>query len=191
MTQTAEFAQAEYPSGILMRFSLIDRIVTLHPGEEIVAVKALSLAEEYLGDHFPHFPVMPGVLMLEAMTQAAAWLVRVTENFEHSMVVLREAKGVKYGQFVEPGQTLTVTAKMLEEDGQLTRVRTQGRLNDRVTVSARLILHRYNLTDENDTPGVRELDESLRNDVRELFAILYPRGKPAPSSAVSSDATKQ
>ena len=57
-----------------MRFTLVDRILELQAGQEITAVKNLSLAEEYLADHFPLFPVLPGVLMLEAMTQAGAWL---------------------------------------------------------------------------------------------------------------------
>jgi 3-hydroxyacyl-[acyl-carrier-protein] dehydratase len=47
-----------------MRFTLIDRVLAVDPGKSITAIKALSLAEEYLGDHFPRFPVMPGVLML-------------------------------------------------------------------------------------------------------------------------------
>ena len=59
-----------------MKFILIDRISVLERGQRIVAHKALSLAEEYLADHFPAFPVIPGVLMLEAMVQASAWLVR-------------------------------------------------------------------------------------------------------------------
>ena len=52
-----------------MRFNLIDRITELNEGQSITAVKGLSLAEEYLKDHFPRFPVMPGVLMLEAMKE--------------------------------------------------------------------------------------------------------------------------
>jgi len=52
-----------------MYFSLIDKIDTLEPGKRIAATKSLSLAEEYLRDHFPNFPVMPGVLMLEALTK--------------------------------------------------------------------------------------------------------------------------
>ena len=64
-----------------MRFTLIDRIVELEPGARITATKSLTMAEEYLGDHFPNFPVMPGVLMLEAMTQTAAWLIRAERGF--------------------------------------------------------------------------------------------------------------
>ncbi|MFM7737804.1 MAG: beta-hydroxyacyl-ACP dehydratase, partial [Planctomycetota bacterium] len=56
-----------------MRFAQIDRIVSLIPGDSVRAVKGLALSEEYLQDHFPRFPVMPGVLMLEAIFQASAY----------------------------------------------------------------------------------------------------------------------
>ena len=64
-----------------MRFLLIDRITELEPQKSITAVKNLSLAEEYLADHFPGFPVMPGVLMLETLVQAGGWLIRHSEDF--------------------------------------------------------------------------------------------------------------
>ena len=92
-----------------MQFQLIDRIVELTRGERIVADKAVSLAEEYLADHFPTFPVLPGVLMLEMMTQAAAWLVRDAQDFKTNVILLREAKNVTYKSFVKPGDVLTVT----------------------------------------------------------------------------------
>ena len=94
-----------------MHFSLIDKIDVLEPHKRIVATKSLSLAEEYLQDHFPKFPVMPGVLMIEAMAETAAWLVRQGEDFAHSMVLLKEVKNVKFGQFLQPGQTLTLTIR--------------------------------------------------------------------------------
>src|SRR6476646_11399745 len=109
-----------------MRFLLIDRIIDLQHGQSLVAVKNLSLAEEYLADHFPGFPVMPGVLMLEAMTQAAAWLIRESEDFAHSTVILKEARNVKYGNFVEPGQTLTITAEILGQDEHEVKIKAQG-----------------------------------------------------------------
>ena len=55
-----------------MHFTFVDRVLQLQPGVSITTVKCLSLAEEYLADHFPRFPVMPGVLMLQAMTEAGA-----------------------------------------------------------------------------------------------------------------------
>ncbi len=88
-----------------MKFNLIDRVESL-TAERIVAVKTVSLAEEYLGDHFPTFPVLPGVMMLEAATQAAGWLLHHREGFSRSMAVLREARNVKYGNFVAPGREL-------------------------------------------------------------------------------------
>ena len=70
-----------------MKFYLVDRILELEPPKRIVAVKNLSLAEEYLADHFPAYPVMPGVMMLEAVVQAAAWLVRASTDFEKNLIL--------------------------------------------------------------------------------------------------------
>ena len=139
-----------------MRFTLLDRILQLDPGSRIVAVKNLSLAEEYLADHFPRFPVMPGVLMLEAMIQAGAWLIRAGEDFAHSVVVLREARNVKYGNFVQPGQTLTITAEVRSQDDRETKLETLGAVDGVQTVSARLVLERYNLADADPAKAATE-----------------------------------
>src|SRR5205085_912982 len=111
-----------------MRFSQIDRIIDLKPGVCITATKSLDAAEEYLKDHFPLFPVMPGVLMLEAMYQASAWLIRGSEDFAHAFVLLKEARNVKYAEFVKPGQTLTVTAEFVKQDHDTTRLKASGAL---------------------------------------------------------------
>jgi 3-hydroxyacyl-[acyl-carrier-protein] dehydratase len=161
-----------------MRFTLIDRIVELEPGRRITAVKALSLAEEYLVDHFPKFPVLPGVLMLEAMTQAAAWLVRSGEDFAHSMVVLKQASNLRYGHFVKPGQLLTVTAEIISETENETKLKTQGKIEDRITVGARLVLERFNLADSQ--PGRGFVDEIVKREMRDLFDLLW---RPQSASA--------
>jgi 3-hydroxyacyl-[acyl-carrier-protein] dehydratase len=157
-----------------MRFSLIDRIDEIEPGTRLAAVKSLTMAEEYLGDHFPGFPVMPGVLMLEAMTQASAWLVRASEDFCHSFVVLKEARNVKYGQFVEPAQTLSVTAEILEQTDRETTLKVRGSVDGRTTVGARLVLERYNLADTR--PEHASTDALVRQEMRNLFALLWRGG---------------
>ncbi len=154
-----------------MRFTLLDRIVVLEPGTRITAIKNLSLSEEYLADHFPLFPVMPGVLMLEAMTQAGAWLIRASEDFAHSVVTLKEARNVKYSNFVAPGQTLMVTAEITQQDARLTKLKAEGSVDGEVQLSARLVLERYNLAPEGLWPA--ESDEYMKRELRTLFALLY------------------
>src|SRR5919202_6041911 len=102
-----------------MRFNLVDRIVAAEPGRVIRAVKNLTLGEEYLADHFPTFPVMPGVLMLQTLVEASAWLLRLTDDFRYSVIVLREARNVKYGTFMEPGRQMLITAELVEREGVL------------------------------------------------------------------------
>jgi 3-hydroxyacyl-[acyl-carrier-protein] dehydratase len=153
-----------------MRFVLIDRIVELEPNAKITAVKTLTLAEEYLADHFPNFPVMPGVLMIEAMTQAGAWLVRASDDFRHSIVILKEASNVKYGQFFEPGQTMTIHAEILKRDENETKIKASGSVHGRMTVGARLTLKHYNLGDAD--PLHRETDEQIVRELRSQFALL-------------------
>lgn len=166
-----------------MRFSLIDRITELEPGIRLSARKNLSLAEEYLADHFPGFPVMPGVLMLEAMTQSAAWLIRAGEDFAHSVVVLKEARNVKYANFVKPGQSLEVRVQILGEDHRETKLKAEGLVDGRVSVSARLVLERYNLRDVD--PRRADTDAFLIEKLRKLFAVLRPEGVPLPAAASS------
>ena len=154
-----------------MRFTLIDRVTELVPGERISAIKNLSLAEEYLADHFPGFPVMPGVLMLEAMTQTGAWLIRASEDFAHSTILLKEARNVKYASFVEPSETLVVTASILDQDERTTKIKAEGSVAGRAAVSARLTLERYNLAAEDPARAVTDL--VVNRKMRELFALLW------------------
>ena len=128
-----------------MRFVLIDRIIELQPGQSLVAVKNLSLAEEYLADHFPGFPVMPGVLMLEALTQAGAWLIRDMEDFAHSVIVLKQARTIKYGSFVEPGRQLELRVELTEHGPSESTFKGKGVIDGQVMVQGRITLTRYNL----------------------------------------------
>ncbi|MCA9279651.1 MAG: hypothetical protein H6815_10140 [Phycisphaeraceae bacterium] len=89
-----------------MHFNLVDRVIELTP-DSIVTHKCVSNAEEYLQDHFPGFPVLPGVLMLEAMVQAARrWY---GSRFpEADRVVLGSVRALKYGTLVRPGCVIRV-----------------------------------------------------------------------------------
>lgn len=153
-----------------MRFCLLDRITELQPGARITAVKKLRPEEDYLKDHFPRFPVMPGVLMLEAMYQASAWLVRQSEGFANSMVILKEVRNIKYADFVTPGIELLVTAEILKQDDSTTTLKCQGTIDGNVAVNGRLVLERFNLADRYPERG--QTDPYLRDHHRQVLCRL-------------------
>lgn len=98
-----------------MRFRLIDRVieVSTEPGEEAIrTLKQVSLAEEYLADHFPTFPVLPGVLMVEAMTESARMLA--IELGADGRLVLGSARAIKFGSFVAPGENLELRVGLVK-----------------------------------------------------------------------------
>ena len=155
-----------------MRFALVDRITELRPRESLTAVKSLSLAEEYLADHFPGFPVMPGVLMLESMIQSSAWLMRYSEDFRYSTVLLKQARAVRFNSFVTPGQTLTVNISVHKWGDSECVLKGAGSVDGNSTVNARLTLHQFNLADE--TPDLKPSDDLRIDKMRALFEQICP-----------------
>lgn len=158
-----------------MRFHLVDRILELVPGRKIRMVKNLALGEEYLADHFPTFPVMPGVLMLQTLVEAGAWLLRLRDDFAHSVVVLRDARNVKYGNFMQPGHSMVVTVeidKPGDEPGH-TVFKGKGEMDGASTVSARFTLAAYNLRERD--PGLEPVDRRIVEQLRAHLQLLQGR----------------
>ena len=155
---------------LLMRFSQLDRILTLKKGDSIEAVKCLSLSEEYLQDHFPRFPIMPGVLMVESMFQTSMWLLRATDEFRHSTVVLRQTKSLTFRDFVQPGNSLKVTAKIKSVRDSLTTLQVNGTIDGNPSVKGRLVLDTYNLCERQGVdPAV---DSYMNREFRVKFRQL-------------------
>lgn len=129
-----------------MRFNLVDRIHEWEPGKRLTASKLLTNGEEYLADHFPTFPVMPGVMMLQAVVEASAWLWRISTEFRHTVVVLREAKNVKYGTFMQPGHTLELSTEMVKAGDTTATFKCKGNVKGGgATVNAQIVLAGYNV----------------------------------------------
>ena len=154
-----------------MRFHLVDKIERIEPGKRIVAIKSLSLAEEYLADHFPAFPVMPGVLMLETLVQTAAWLVRIEQAFSRSVIVLSAARNVRYSSFVVPGSLLRAEAEMLGMNGDAARFKGVGATGDGAqAVQGRLELRCFNVADL--APAAADADARIIAQLKQRFRLI-------------------
>lgn len=94
-----------------MHFNLVDRVLESGDGR-IVTVKQVTAAEEYLQDHFPGFPVLPGVLMVESLVQAARTLLTRHVPEAPPRMVLGGVRALKYGSFVRPGESLRVEVSL-------------------------------------------------------------------------------
>jgi 3-hydroxyacyl-[acyl-carrier-protein] dehydratase len=153
-----------------VKFNLIDQVEQL-TDEKIVAVKHVTLAEEYLADHFPSFPVLPGVMMLEALTQAAAWLMHHRTKFAKSMAVLKEARNVKYGTFVAPGNFLRVEVEFNKPTDGGASFKASGTVNDKQAVAARIELAYFNLGDKQS--ALAPLDQRLVEHTKQRWSVLH------------------
>lgn len=134
-------------------------------------MKNLSLAEEYLADHFPGFPVMPGVMMLESLVQSAAWLMRYTEDFQYSTILLKQARGLKFNNFVTPGRTLQIECSVHEWNGRICVFKGAGTVDGGSAVNARLTLEQFNLSERN--PALADSDQQRIEAMRSLFHQLW------------------
>lgn len=97
---------------------LVDRVIEFIPDQSLRAIKNVTMNEPYFQGHFPDLPVMPGVMMVEAMAQAAALLFRVDENNKPSDDAVYYFAGIDKARFkriVQPGDQLILDIKILRK----------------------------------------------------------------------------
>jgi len=157
-----------------MRFCLLDHITEIELGKSITATKVLRAEEDYLRDHFPLFPVMPGVLMVEALFQASSFLIRATEDFGPIIVDMVEARNVKFADFVQPGETLMVQVEITKHASPFYTVKAQGTKGGEVAVSAKLLLKTGKLF-EDDPTSVGPVLPGMADYLRDIWKTSYKK----------------
>jgi 3-hydroxyacyl-[acyl-carrier-protein] dehydratase len=119
-------------------FQLVDRILDLNIGEKTISVEAqVPTANSIFEGHFPGYPIMPGVLLIESMAQTSGWLLLALMNFER-MPFLAAVKEAKMRGFVSPGDLLTIEASIVHEGSGYAmteaKVRVGGKLRCNATI---------------------------------------------------------
>ncbi|MFQ5811173.1 MAG: 3-hydroxyacyl-ACP dehydratase FabZ [Armatimonadota bacterium] len=110
-------------------FLMVDRIVELEPGERAVGIKNVTRNEEFFVGHFPGEPVMPGVLIMEAMAQVGGVLLLVTINQPGKLALFGGADAVRFKKRVVPGDQLVSEVRIQKIKGNMGRVAGEARVN--------------------------------------------------------------
>jgi beta-hydroxyacyl-ACP dehydratase FabZ len=118
-------------------FLLVDRIVELVPRERIVGIKQVSINEPFFQGHFPGTPVMPGVLVVEALAQVGAVLaLREIQDRDRKLVLFTGIREARFRKPVVPGDTLTLEVTALRIGSRLQRMRGEAKVDGQLVADA-------------------------------------------------------
>ena len=134
--QVLEYLPHRYP------FLLIDRVVSCEPGKKIIALKNVTINEPFFTGHFPHHPVMPGVLIIEALAQAAAILSFRTMNQKPDPETVYYFVGIDHARFkrpVGPGDTLMLEAELKRHARNMWIFSCVARVDNTIATEAELM----------------------------------------------------
>ena len=123
-------------------FLLVDKVLDCDPGKSITALKNVTINEPFFNGHFPHHPVMPGVLIIEALAQAAALLTLKTANMqtdENAIYYFVGIDGARFKRPVQPGDQLILKAAILRERIGIWKYSAKAEVDGRTVAEAELM----------------------------------------------------
>lgn len=135
--QVREYLPQRYP------FLMVDRVLSVEAGKTIEAIKNVTINEPFFNGHFPHDPIMPGVMITEAMAQAAGILGFVTENKKPTdgyMYLLAGTDKARFKQKVVPGDTLHLFAEYVTRRRHLLKFACRAEVEGKVVASVEMLV---------------------------------------------------
>lgn len=113
-------------------FLLVDRVTEVVPGHSAKGYKNLTANEQFFEGHFPHKPIMPGVLMVEALAQLACISILIKEEYKNKLGVFTGIDGFKFKQMVQPGDRLDMEVELLKMRGPVGKLKAIARVGDKL-----------------------------------------------------------
>ena len=143
-----------------MRYLLIDRILRLEVGKRLVAVKNISLSEDFFTYHFVGSPVMPGALLIESMAQAATALLELSSDMRKKALLVM-VDSAKFRTLLRPGDQLQITVTVASRDNDLVRTSASVKLGDLAAADAFLVF------------AMKDAEEFYPSRIRDWVDVMY------------------
>jgi len=151
-----------------VRFLFCDRVLRIHKGESIEGIKVFSLSEEFLNDHFETFPLVPGAILIETMSQFMGWLIAYSHEFQY-LPIVSLMDDVEVMPDMAPGFEARVLARIVSTGRTDSMGQAEIRVDGEVIARAdRMIYRHFAIPDP----------MSLRN---QFNLMVRPSGSPGPS----------
>lgn len=144
ISQIKQYLPHRYP------LLLVDRVLDWEPGQRITTIKNVTINEEFFNGHFPHKPVMPGVLMIEALAQSAALLAFLTmgqKPDDNAVVYFVGIDGARFKRPVEPGDQLKMDVDILRRSRGIWKFNAKGSVDGQLVVEAELMCTMRSIAD--------------------------------------------
>lgn len=120
-------------------FLLVDRVLEVVPGQRAVAIKNVSVNEPQFTGHFPERPLMPGVLIVEALAQVGGIVLLQLEEYHGKLALFAGIDGVRFRRTVQPGDQLIMKAELIKIRGQIGRVKVEARVGEALVTEGELM----------------------------------------------------
>ncbi len=120
-------------------FLLVDKITELEEGQKAVGIKNVTVNEPFFQGHFPEYPVMPGVLIVEALAQVGAVAMLVKEENKGKLAFFTGIDNFRFKEQVKPGDTLTLTVEVTKIKGPMGKGKATARVGDKLVASGEIM----------------------------------------------------
>lgn len=166
-----------------MRWLLVDRIDEMVEGVSVRGVRTFGPDEPFFRDHFPNFPVVPGVLVLESLAQISGKLIGYTVRRQRGtwpFPILSMMNGVKFRRFIRPGETIELGADLISVREEMAAVQVRARVGGKVTTQAEQVFV-FNAVPLEDPAAQADLERLEFTYLRRLWAQCpddLPGGDP-------------
>lgn len=99
----------------MIHTNMVDKYIKLEKSKTVIALRGLTMTEDVFACHFPNFPILPGVLMLQALEEVSGKLVRESQAMKEIKLVFKSFSGIKFRKYARPGDQLFITASIINQ----------------------------------------------------------------------------
>ncbi|MFC1861063.1 3-hydroxyacyl-ACP dehydratase FabZ family protein [Chloroflexota bacterium] len=131
----------EFESGSSV-YLWFDRIIEIDKGKKARAIKSIRLTESYFIDHFPKFPIVPGMLQLEGLIQLGSWLIKISHSFRYDVIPL-SIKGLDFRKYVRPSDELIFEVEILSLNSDNAIVKAKAIVDGKIVSNVKEIVFKY------------------------------------------------